>query len=83
MTVNEIMSALALRLGELFPERAVYYTQIPREADGNHYIRCTDQSHTKKLGRRRTASRCSTSAGRGTHWCLATGRRLSIRSWRP
>lgn len=53
MTVNEIMSALALRLGELFPERAVYYTQIPREADGNHYIRCTDQSHTKKLGRRR------------------------------
>ena len=36
MTVNEIMSALALRLGELFPERAVYYTRIPREADGNH-----------------------------------------------
>ena len=28
MTVNEIMSALALRLGELFPERAVYYTPV-------------------------------------------------------
>lgn len=53
MTVNEILSALAHKLGELFPERAVYYTQIPREADGNHYIRCIDQSHTKKLGRRR------------------------------
>lgn len=53
MTVNEIMGALAHKLGELFPERAVYYTQIPREADGNHYIRCIDQSHTKKLGRRR------------------------------
>lgn len=53
MTVNEIMSALAHKLGELFPDRAVYYTQIPRDADGNHYIRCIDQSHTKKLGRRR------------------------------
>lgn len=53
MTVNEILSALTHKLGELFPERAVYYTQIPREADGNHYIRCIDQSHTKKLGRRR------------------------------
>ena len=51
MTVNEIMSALALRLGELFPERAVYYTRIPREADGNHYIRCTDQRPYQKLGR--------------------------------
>ena len=53
MTVNEIMGALAHKLGELFPDRAVYYTQIPRDADGNHYIRCIDQSHTKKLGRRR------------------------------
>ena len=33
MTVNEILSALAHKLGELFPERAVYYTQIPREAE--------------------------------------------------
>ena len=56
MTVNEIMSALAQRLGELFPNRAVYYTQIPRDADGNHYIRCIDQSHVKKLGRRRERS---------------------------
>ena len=53
MTVNEILSALAHKLGELFPDRAVYYTQIPRDADGNHYLRCTTQSHTKKLGRRR------------------------------
>ena len=53
MTVNEILSALAHKLGELFTERAVYYTQIPREADGNHYIRCIDQSCTKKLSRRR------------------------------
>ncbi len=53
MTVNEIMSALALKLGELFPDRAVHYTQIPRDADGNHYVRCIGQSHTKKLGRRR------------------------------
>lgn len=52
MTVNEIMSALALRLGELSPNGRST-TRIPREADGNHYIRCTDQSHTKKLGRRR------------------------------
>ena len=53
MTVNEIMIALARKLGELFPDRAVYYTQIPREADGSHYIRCISQSHTRKLGRRR------------------------------
>ena len=53
MTVNEIMGALAHKLGELFPDRAVYYTQIPRDAGGSHFVRCIGQCHTKKLGRRR------------------------------
>ena len=56
MTVNDIIKAAAVKLGELFPDRLTYYGEIHNEADGNHYIRCINQSHEKRLDRRRARS---------------------------
>lgn len=56
MTVNDIISAIALKLNTLYPNRFVYAEQIPKKADGNYFVYCTDQSHTKRLGQRRERS---------------------------
>ena len=53
MTVNKLLEAAAVRLGELFPGRHVFADTVKNHADGNFYIRCVEQSHTKRLGRRR------------------------------
>ena len=53
MTVNAIMEAIAAKLGELFPDRLAYYKKIKALADGQHFIRCIDQTHTKGLDRQR------------------------------
>lgn len=51
-----MMSAIAMKLGELFPDRLAYYQQVKQMADGQHYIRCIDQTHTRELDRRRRRS---------------------------
>ena len=56
MTVNDMMYAIAMKLGELFPDRLAYYQQVKQMADGQHYVRCIDQTHTKELDRRRRRS---------------------------
>ena len=56
MTVNEVMQAIAAKLGELFPDRLVYDRRIEQLADGQHFVRCIDQTHGKLLDRRRSRS---------------------------
>lgn len=56
MTVNDVMTAIAAKLGELYPDRLVYRDKIEQAADGHHHVRCIDQSHGKLLDRRRQRS---------------------------
>lgn len=56
MTVNDVMTAVAVKLGELFPDRLVYDKAIEQAADGQHYVRCIEQTHGKLLDRRRSRS---------------------------
>lgn len=56
MTANDLLTAIAMKLGALYPDRLVYHRKIDAKADGNHYVRCIDQSHAKRLGRRRYRS---------------------------
>ena len=56
MTVNNVMTAIATRLGELFPDRLVYDRKIEQAADGQHFVRCIDRIHGKLLDRRRSRS---------------------------
>lgn len=53
MTVNDILTAFAVKLTELYPDRLVYVDEIPAGADGNFLVRCIEQSHQKGIGRRR------------------------------
>ncbi|GAC41902.1 phage tail terminator family protein [Paenibacillus popilliae] len=53
MKVNDVITAIARELKSLYPNRQVYIDQIPKKADGNHYVYCTDQCHSKRLDRRR------------------------------
>ena len=56
MTVNNVLRSIAAKLGELFPERLVYHQHIEQLADGQHFVRCIDQTHGKLLDRRRARS---------------------------
>lgn len=56
MTVNDFMEAIAAKLKELFPDRLAYYKKIKTLADGQHFVRCIDQSHAKRLDRQRYRS---------------------------
>ena len=53
MTVNNFIRAVAVKLGELYPDRLVYTDEIPAVADGNFFVRCIEQQHEKRLDRRR------------------------------
>ena len=54
MTVNDCISAIAVKLGALFPGREVYAGKITQAADGQHFVRCIDQNHGKLLDRQRS-----------------------------
>lgn len=56
MTANGIIKTAAAKLAALYPDRLAYSGQIPKDADGQHYIRCISQSHEKRLDRRRGRS---------------------------
>lgn len=56
MTVNQIIEAIAFKLKQLYPDRYVYDGEIPKGADGNFYVHCSDQSHSRNLNRRRSRS---------------------------
>lgn len=47
------MKAITAKLNELYPDKIVHIGEIPREADGNFYIRLVDSSQQKHLDRRR------------------------------
>ncbi|WP_028593224.1 phage tail terminator family protein [Paenibacillus assamensis] len=53
MTVNDLIKAIAKRLKSVYPNRLIYVDEIPKQADGHHFIRCVEQQHETKLGRRR------------------------------
>ncbi|TVX91899.1 phage tail terminator family protein [Paenibacillus agilis] len=53
MTVNDLIKAIAKRLKSVYPDRLIYVDEIPKAADGHHFIRCMEQKHETKLGRRR------------------------------
>ncbi len=52
MTCEELLDALALTLGTLFPGRKVYHGEIPQGADGNFSISITSIAQSKGLGQR-------------------------------
>lgn len=56
MTVNAFITAIAGVLYDAFPGRLVYVDQIEAGADGNHLVRCIDQSHVVGLSRQRKRS---------------------------
>lgn len=56
MRVNEIIEAIALQLKMLYHDKKVYVDEIPQGIDGNFYVHCTDQAHTRGLDRRRWRS---------------------------
>ena len=53
MTVNDFIAAIAAKLDSIFPNRLVYVDQIEAGADGNHLVRCIDQSQERIIGRLR------------------------------
>lgn len=56
MTANNLLGAIAKKLGSLYPDRKVFDRKIDANADGNHSVRCINQEHAKRLGRRRYRS---------------------------
>ena len=53
MTLNYFLQAIANKLKELYPNKTTYLGEIPRDADGNFYVRLIDSSQEKHLDRRR------------------------------
>ena len=53
MTINKFLDAIAAKLRALYPDKVVYFDEIPAEADGNFYIRCFEHSQERGLDRRR------------------------------
>ena len=53
LTLVNFIKAITAKLNELYPDRVVHIGEIPREADGNFYIRLVDSSQQKHLDRRR------------------------------
>lgn len=58
LSVNACLEAIAAQLEALFPKRLVFVDRIEAGADGNHLIRCVEQSQERALGpvRRRAYS---------------------------
>lgn len=52
MTCEELLQALALTVGTLFPTCKVYHGEIPQGADGNFSISITNIAQSKGLGQR-------------------------------
>lgn len=53
MTLNNFLESIAMKLVGLWSDRHVFVNEIPKEADGNFFVRVIDTSQEKKLDRRR------------------------------
>jgi len=53
VTLNNFLESIAMKLVGLWPDRHVFVNEIPKEADGNFFVRVIDTSQEKKLDRRR------------------------------
>lgn len=53
LTLKNFIKAITEKLEKLYPEKIVHIGEIPREADGNFYVRLLDSSQEKHLDRRR------------------------------
>lgn len=52
MTLRAFLEAVAGKLTALWPERKVYVDEMPRDADGNFFVRIVDSSEESHLDRR-------------------------------
>ena len=53
MTLNNLMSAVAAKLEELWPGRKITPNKLPQNADGQFFFRLIDSEQNKHLDRRR------------------------------
>lgn len=53
MTLNNFLESIAVKLVGLWPDRHVFANEIPKNADGNFFVRVVDTSQERKLDRRR------------------------------
>lgn len=53
MTLNKFLEAIAFKLINLWPDRHVFVNEIPKDSDGNFFIRVVEITQEKKLDRRR------------------------------
>jgi len=56
MESNDFLRAIRQKLKALYPEKEVFTGEIPRQADGNFYLRLLESGQEKGLGRRRKRS---------------------------
>lgn len=53
MTLNNFLESIAMKLVGLWSDRHVFVNEIPKDSDGNFFVRVVDTSQEKKLDRRR------------------------------
>ena len=53
MTLNNFLEAVAEKLVGLWPDRHVFVNEIPKDSDGNFFVRIIEATQEKKLDRRR------------------------------
>lgn len=52
MTINHFLESIAETLRTLWPNRHVFTDEIPKDADGNFYVRVIDSAQSHELDRR-------------------------------
>lgn len=53
MTLNNFLESIAMKLVGLWSDRHVFVNEIPKDSDGNFFVRVVDAAQEKKLDRRR------------------------------